>query len=115
MQAQYPGSLYQRAANDLSYAVAMAPFSKNQIDAYVEQHAPLVQWTWVKEDFLDKLTRISNLMDLVKNPLLLTIFLEALLSVVHVRWIRLCALRRHQRRGTSVAFSSAGFQLLSAS
>ncbi|KAF9088947.1 hypothetical protein BGX23_007017, partial [Mortierella sp. AD031] len=58
---------YHRTANDLHQEAVIAPFSKSQIEDY---------------DYMDKLTTIPNLMDLVKNPFLLTLALEALPSVV---------------------------------
>ncbi|KAF9119526.1 hypothetical protein BGW39_000239, partial [Mortierella sp. 14UC] len=75
--AQYHGS-----ANDLFLEAIIAPFSKAQIELYVEKYVPLEPRTWVKKDYMDKLTAIPNLMDLVKNPFLLTLALEALPKVV---------------------------------
>ncbi|KAF8946871.1 hypothetical protein BGZ47_011110 [Haplosporangium gracile] len=75
-------SQYYRSADDLFQEVVIAPFSKDQIGNYVERYVPLEPRTWVKEDYMDKLTTIRNLMDLVKNPFLLTLCLEALPSVV---------------------------------
>ncbi|KAF9094683.1 hypothetical protein BGX23_001747 [Mortierella sp. AD031] len=74
---------YNRAANNLFQEAAIAPFSNEQIELYVERHVPLEPRTWVKQDYMDNLTTIPNLMDLVKTPFLLTLTLEALPSVVH--------------------------------
>ncbi|KAF9085657.1 hypothetical protein BGX23_009486 [Mortierella sp. AD031] len=73
---------YHRAANDLFQEAVIAPFSKSQIEDYVERYVPLEPRTWVKKDYMDRLRTIPNLMDLVKNPFLLTLALEALPSVV---------------------------------
>jgi WD40 repeat protein/energy-coupling factor transporter ATP-binding protein EcfA2 len=73
---------YYRLANELFHEVVIAPFSKDQIEKYVEKYVPLEPRTWVAEDYMDRLTSIPNLMDLVKNPFLLTLSLEALPKVV---------------------------------
>ncbi|KAF9539601.1 hypothetical protein EC957_005187 [Mortierella hygrophila] len=73
---------YARAASDLFQQAVMTPFSKEQIEDYVEHYVPLEPRTWVKKDYMDKLEAISNLMDLVRNPFLLTLSLEALPTVV---------------------------------
>ncbi|KAF9109578.1 hypothetical protein BGX30_008314, partial [Mortierella sp. GBA39] len=52
---------------------------------YVDKYAPLEPCTWVKEDYIKWLATIPNLMDLVKNPFLLTLALVALPSVVDSR------------------------------
>ncbi|KAF8948443.1 WD_REPEATS_REGION domain-containing protein [Haplosporangium gracile] len=69
---------YYRIANDLFMEAVISPFSKEQIEDYVERYIPLEPRTWVKEDYMEKLETIPNLMDLVKNPFLLTLCLEAL-------------------------------------
>ncbi|KAG0262167.1 hypothetical protein BGZ95_004075, partial [Linnemannia exigua] len=76
---------YHSAANDLFQEAVIAPFSKDQIETYVERYVPLEPRTWVKKDYMDKLTTIPDLMDLVKNPFLLTLCLEALPRVVQGR------------------------------
>ncbi|KAG0279048.1 hypothetical protein BGZ95_002451 [Linnemannia exigua] len=73
---------YQRAANDRFQEAVIAPFSKEQIETYVERYVPLEPRTWVKEDYMVKLMTIPNLLELVKNPFLLTLCLEALPGVV---------------------------------
>lgn len=76
--------------NDLFQEAVIAPFSKTQIEQYVEQHVSrsparyLVQDDrpqWTKEDYMEKLTKIPNLIDLVSNPFLLSLALEALPGV----------------------------------
>ncbi|KAF9899545.1 WD_REPEATS_REGION domain-containing protein [Linnemannia zychae] len=60
----------------------ITPFSKDQIEDYVGQYVSLESRKWVKKDYMDKLTAIPNLMDLVKTPFLLSLCLEALPDVV---------------------------------
>ncbi|KAG0067078.1 hypothetical protein BGZ89_006518 [Linnemannia elongata] len=75
------GNHYNRRTPDLFYEATIAPFSKDQIERYVEQYVPLEPRTWTTHDYMDKLTTIPNLLDLVKNPFLLTLALEALPEV----------------------------------
>ncbi|KAG9067035.1 WD repeats region domain-containing protein [Linnemannia hyalina] len=76
------GGHYNRPAVHLFQEAVIAPFSTEQIKGYVEQYVPLEPRTWRTEDYMDKLTTIPNLMDLVKNPFLLSIALEALPGVI---------------------------------
>ncbi|KAG0049073.1 WD_REPEATS_REGION domain-containing protein, partial [Linnemannia elongata] len=76
-----PGK-YNQPADNLFLEAVITPFSKEQIEDYVERYVPLEPRTWVKKDYMDKLEAIPNLMDLVKNPFLLTLCLEALPDVV---------------------------------
>ncbi|OAQ24233.1 WD40 repeat-like protein [Linnemannia elongata AG-77] len=73
---------YARVANDLFQQAVIAPFTRKQIEEYVEHYVPLEPRTWVKKNYMDNLEAIPNLMDLVKNPFLLTLSLEALPTVV---------------------------------
>ena len=73
---------YQRAANDLSQEAVIAPFSVDQIEDYVDQYVLLERRVWQKVDYMHALTAIPNLIDLVRNPFLLTLCLEALPSIV---------------------------------
>ncbi|KAG9066992.1 hypothetical protein KI688_012904 [Linnemannia hyalina] len=73
---------YTRVVNDLFQQAVIAPFSREQIEGYVEHYVPLEPRSWVKKDYMDKLEAIPNLMDLVRNPFLLTLSLEALPTVV---------------------------------
>ncbi|OAQ23141.1 YVTN repeat-like/Quino protein amine dehydrogenase [Linnemannia elongata AG-77] len=76
------GSHYDRPTLELYQEAVIAPFSKVQIEDYIERYVPSEPRTWDKKDYMDKLTTIPNLLDLVKNPFLLTLCLEALPSVV---------------------------------
>ncbi|KAG0284194.1 hypothetical protein BGZ96_011451 [Linnemannia gamsii] len=73
---------YRRAANDLFQEAVIVPFSKGQIEDYVEQYVLFDSRTWTKEEYMHTLTEIPNLMDLVRNPFLLTLYLKALPSVI---------------------------------
>ncbi|KAG9066999.1 hypothetical protein KI688_012911 [Linnemannia hyalina] len=76
------GDHYNRPSVDMSQEAVIAPFSTEQIKSYIEQYVPLEPRTWLTEDYMNKLTTIPNLMDLVKNPFLLSLALEALPGVV---------------------------------
>ncbi|KAK3804864.1 MAG: hypothetical protein JOS17DRAFT_825986, partial [Linnemannia elongata] len=69
---------YSRAAIDLFQEAVITPFSKRQIEDYIEQYVPLEPRTWTTKDYIERLTAIPNLIDLVKNPFLLSLSLEAL-------------------------------------
>ncbi|CAO3567078.1 unnamed protein product [Mortierella alpina] len=73
---------YSTPALHLFQEAVITPFSKSQIKDYVEQYVPLEPRPWVTENYMDKLTTIPNLMDLVTNPFLLTLSLGALPTVV---------------------------------
>ncbi|KAF9906223.1 hypothetical protein EC991_000850 [Linnemannia zychae] len=75
------GSHYNRPPLDLFQEASIVPFSEVQIQDYVEQYVPLEPRTWTTQDYMDKLTTIPSLMDLVKNPFLLSLALEALPKV----------------------------------
>ncbi|KAG0287634.1 hypothetical protein BGZ97_007041 [Linnemannia gamsii] len=73
---------YARVANDLFQEAVIAPFTKKQIEDYIDRYIPLEPRGWEQKDYMDKMEAIPNLMDLVKNPFLLTLCLEALPNVV---------------------------------
>ncbi|KAF9996025.1 hypothetical protein BGZ80_007366, partial [Entomortierella chlamydospora] len=56
----------------------ISPFTKEQIRDYIGQYVSLQRSQWSLEDYLQALEQIPNLQDLVKNPFLLKISLEAL-------------------------------------
>ncbi|KAF9117723.1 hypothetical protein BGW39_001856, partial [Mortierella sp. 14UC] len=74
-------SRYRGPKPGLLQEAVVAPFSKDQIEIYVERYVPLEPRAWTKNDYMDKLKKIPNMMDLVKNPFLLSLALEALPSV----------------------------------
>ncbi|KAG0061797.1 Transducin (beta)-like 1 X-linked receptor 1, partial [Linnemannia elongata] len=57
-------SHYQGQAIELFQEAVMAPFTKEQIEDYVEQYVPLEPRSWTAKDYMDKLTTIPNLIDL---------------------------------------------------
>ncbi|CAO3567047.1 unnamed protein product [Mortierella alpina] len=73
---------YSEPAVHLFQEAVIAPFSEPQIESYVNQYVPLEPRPWVTKDYMEKLTIIPNLMDLVTNPFLLILTLGALPSVV---------------------------------
>ncbi|KAK3823899.1 MAG: WD40-repeat-containing domain protein [Linnemannia elongata] len=76
------GGHYSHSGIELFQEAVIAPFSTEQIKNYVEQYVPLEPRTWRTEDYMDKLAVIPNLMDLVKNPFLLSLALESLPGVI---------------------------------
>ncbi|KAF9543201.1 hypothetical protein EC957_001076 [Mortierella hygrophila] len=78
---QSEGGHYDRPAPHLFQEAVIAPFSMAQIESYVEQYVPLEPRTWDTKDYMDRLTTIPNLLDLVRNPFLLSLSLEALPGV----------------------------------
>ncbi|KAG0374663.1 WD_REPEATS_REGION domain-containing protein, partial [Mortierella sp. AD032] len=66
-RTQYLGPEYRErfgGTNDLFQEAVIVPFSMSQIEMYVEKYVSLEPRTWVKEDYMDKLTIIPNLIDL---------------------------------------------------
>ncbi|KAF9083601.1 hypothetical protein BGX23_011295, partial [Mortierella sp. AD031] len=86
------GGAYNRTVNpvDLLEEAVIAPFNKDQVRQYVEQYAKSLpahdpirdKPLWTSDEYMEKLLNIPNLMDLVSNPFLLTLSLEALPAVV---------------------------------
>ncbi|KAF9124243.1 hypothetical protein BGW39_008333, partial [Mortierella sp. 14UC] len=74
-------SAYDRTTLDLFQEAVIAPFSKEQIQRCVDIYVSLEPRAWSTEDYMDRLNTIPNLMDLVKNPFLLSLALEALPEV----------------------------------
>ncbi|KAK3823469.1 MAG: WD40-repeat-containing domain protein [Benniella sp.] len=63
-------SLFQEAV--------ITPFSTDQIQEYIAQYVTLCRPLWETENYIQALDLIPGLMDLVKNPFLLTMSLEVL-------------------------------------
>ena len=85
-----PTDHYDSDSQDLFQEAVIAPFSKDQIKNYVELYAQSPQTAllfqnqavWSAKEYMDKLTMISNVKHLVKNPFLLTLALKALPRLV---------------------------------
>ncbi|KAF9144377.1 hypothetical protein BG015_000131, partial [Linnemannia schmuckeri] len=98
-----PDDRYASGSQDLFQEAVIAPFSKDQIRDYLDQYvqdpesALLFQNkpVWSVEEYMDKLANIPNLMDLVKNPFLLTLALKALpdLAASHKDLASICITR----------------------
>ncbi|KAF9134280.1 hypothetical protein BGX30_011992, partial [Mortierella sp. GBA39] len=82
---------YHRTKSNLFQEAVIAPFSRSQIEQYVGLYTSrlpancMVQDdhpSWTKDEYMHKLVGIPNLMDLVSNPFLLSLSLEALPHVV---------------------------------
>ncbi|KAG0319659.1 Transducin (beta)-like 1 X-linked receptor 1 [Linnemannia gamsii] len=84
---------YSASTADLFQQAVIAPFTKDQINEYIDQFRSSVstrlllgdQPVWSTKEYMDKLTAIPNLMDLVKNPFLLTLALKTLPKVVDTK------------------------------
>ncbi|KAF9537274.1 hypothetical protein EC957_008518 [Mortierella hygrophila] len=85
-----PTDRYASGPQDVFQEAVITPFSKDQVKSYVEQYAQDPQTVllfrnqpaWSSEEYMYKLSVIPNIMDLVKNPFLLTLALKALPGLV---------------------------------
>ncbi|KAF9333424.1 hypothetical protein BGZ91_011260, partial [Linnemannia elongata] len=85
-----PVDRYETSATDLFQEMVVAAFTRAQIQQYVEEYVKELpthnliqdQSPWTAEEYMDTLINIPHLMDLVSNPFLLTLALDALPSVV---------------------------------
>ncbi|KAF9097201.1 hypothetical protein BGX23_009566 [Mortierella sp. AD031] len=87
-------SRYDPAGADLFQQAVIAPFSKTQIEQYVEEYVqreppplhhaslPIESELQRIKDYMEKLVKIPNLIELVSNPFLLTLGLKALPRLV---------------------------------
>ncbi|KAF9130373.1 hypothetical protein BGX30_013551 [Mortierella sp. GBA39] len=81
-----PTDRYASGSQDLFQEAVIAPFSKDQIERYVDlyaqdPHTALLfsnQSVWSAKEYMDKLAATPNVNDLIKNPFLLTLALRAL-------------------------------------
>ncbi|KAF9920075.1 hypothetical protein FBU30_010141, partial [Linnemannia zychae] len=89
---------YHQAANNLFQEATIAPFSTGQIGQYIEKYVPLMPHTWATKDYMDNLKKNPNLMELVRNPFLLRLAIEALPNLIqdkidlsrhNITWIEL--------------------------
>ncbi|KAG0289095.1 Target of rapamycin complex subunit lst8, partial [Linnemannia gamsii] len=77
-----PTDRYKMAPQGVFQEAVIAPFSKEQIQDYVEKYVPLEPRTLCTHNYMYMLTTIPNLMDLVRNPFLLLLALEALPDII---------------------------------
>ncbi|KAF9542907.1 hypothetical protein EC957_001423 [Mortierella hygrophila] len=82
---------YARSTSDLMVEAVIAPFSRFQIEQYVEEYvkiqsaAPVIvqdRSAWTKDDYMQTLINVPKLIELVTNPFLLTLSLDALPEVI---------------------------------
>ncbi|KAG0308153.1 hypothetical protein BGZ98_008810 [Dissophora globulifera] len=73
-----------RAALGYFQESVIVPFTQDQIESYVEQYVKLSlgEPEWTATDYMEMLEGIPNLMDLVKNPYLLTVSLGVLPDII---------------------------------
>ncbi|KAF9148999.1 hypothetical protein BG015_009232, partial [Linnemannia schmuckeri] len=93
---------YARSTPDLMLEAVIAPFSRFQIEQYVEQYvksqsaAPVIvqnRQTWSKDEYMRTLTNVPKLIELVSNPFLLTLSLDALPEVIDPKKENLSSIR----------------------
>ncbi|KAG0066809.1 hypothetical protein BGZ89_006877, partial [Linnemannia elongata] len=85
-----PFNRYETTATDLFQEAVVAAFTSGQIQQYVEEYVKELpshdlfqyQAPWTVQEYMETLINIPHLMDLVSNPFLLTLALDALPSVV---------------------------------
>ncbi|KAF9541312.1 hypothetical protein EC957_003214 [Mortierella hygrophila] len=85
-----PTNHYAHATSDLLLEAVIAPFTKVQVEQYVDQYVGELsaddnvhaQPIWTKDEYMERLTKIPKMMELVSNPFLLTLSLEALPEVI---------------------------------
>ncbi|KAF8932180.1 hypothetical protein BGZ47_011519 [Haplosporangium gracile] len=81
---------YSATLQDLLQEAVIAPFSNEQIKGYIDQYVqdtntrtlPGQAAVWSPEEYINKMRAIPNLMDLVRNPFLLTLSLSVLPKLV---------------------------------
>ncbi|KAI8346005.1 hypothetical protein B0O80DRAFT_503828 [Mortierella sp. GBAus27b] len=97
-QFQPGGDRNMRSDSTLFQEAVVAPFSMDQVQAYIQQYVATHQPMWRAEDYKQALDLIPSLKDLVKNPFLMTLSLDVLprmmdpgkhLSAAHVTRVAL--------------------------
>ncbi|KAF9947522.1 hypothetical protein BGZ70_002638, partial [Mortierella alpina] len=74
-----PSSDAARSTGDSQLQEAViVPFSEEQIEDYINRYVTLVKPPWRAKSYLTVLKKIPSLMDLIKNPFLLTLSLDVL-------------------------------------
>ena len=77
-----PADHNQIPESSLFQEAVIAPFSIDQIYAYIHQYVSLYQPLWQAEDYKHALELIPSLKDLVRNPFLMTLSLDVLPRMV---------------------------------
>ena len=77
-----PGDRNQGPDSSLLEEAVIAPFSPDQVQAYIEQYVSIRQSLWRSEDYKQALEHIPTLKQLVRNPFLMTVSLEVLPRLV---------------------------------
>jgi len=107
-RSEYLGKVYRdkfqpedrnkKPDSSLFQEAAIAPFTFDQVKAYIKEYVAVHQPLWCEEDYNRALELIPSLKDLVKNPFLMTLALEVLprmmdpgehLSTAHVTRVAL--------------------------
>ncbi|KAF9363095.1 hypothetical protein BGX34_004888, partial [Mortierella sp. NVP85] len=73
-----PENRNQQLVSPLFQEAVITPFSNDQIDEYIDGYVSAKQPLWRVKDYKQALEQIPSLMDLVKNPFLMTLSLEVL-------------------------------------
>ncbi|KAF9923110.1 hypothetical protein FBU30_006780 [Linnemannia zychae] len=71
-----PPTSDSHGADSLLQECIISPFNKSQIKNYIEQFVSLQSRTWTVSKYIEILETLPGLMDLVKNPFLLNIYLN---------------------------------------
>ncbi|KAF9934216.1 hypothetical protein FBU30_002909 [Linnemannia zychae] len=72
---------YNFTEDNLFEECVIVPFTEKQIEEYVDQYVRSEETLWTKKDYMDRLNIIPNLMDLIKNPILLSLCLKTLPTI----------------------------------
>ncbi|KAG0202848.1 hypothetical protein BGX31_003509, partial [Mortierella sp. GBA43] len=76
------GDRNTRSDSSLFQEAMVAPFTMDQVQAYIRQYVTIHQPLWRVEDYKQALDLIPSLSDLVKNPFLMTLSLDVLPRMV---------------------------------
>jgi len=77
-----PGDRNQQPDSALLQEAVITPFSIDQIQDYIRQYISIHQPLWSEGDYKQALKLIPSLMDLMRNPFMMTLSLEALPRIV---------------------------------
>ncbi|KAG0350162.1 hypothetical protein BGZ54_003991, partial [Gamsiella multidivaricata] len=77
-----PADRYHQAKPELFQEAVIAPFSKEQVQDYIDKYVSANTLLWSAADYSKALVLIPSLQDLVKNPFMLTLSLEVLPRMV---------------------------------